>query len=338
MAFTKIVLTGAVDTIKEASQAVNNLITDLLSTSNVKGASQVGIEDTAGNMSAANVEDALAEIYDDTASQRTEFNTLDENSATTTGTTWGYQAGSVRFDNTITDIAAGTVALTDDATNYVQVNSSGTVSRNTTAFSVFQIPIRIVVVASGVQTTSTDKRTWFQSGPQDLSSTANPTFLGLSDGTYDIDLPTNAMAASVFMLGNSSTIVWFYLNTAPPGWKALSTGADTVLGVAGGAGDYNVNGGNPDTAASWSIDGLTNAAHNHLWHDYVGDDSIAKDGQGTELTSTAAGNALRMEVAASGAAYLNIDTYTDDQTPVISSDSTYRPSASVGKLFQLDTS
>ena len=42
--------------IRGMSNKFNNLIDDLLSTSNVLGASQVGIEDTAGNMSAANVE------------------------------------------------------------------------------------------------------------------------------------------------------------------------------------------------------------------------------------------------------------------------------------------
>ena len=372
MAFTKIVLSGAIDTIRGMSNAVNGLIDDLASTSSGLGASQIGILDTAGSMDADNVEDALAEIYTDTTASRSEFNSFDENSATTTGTTWGYKAGSVRFDNTVTVVSTGTVALTDDDTNYVEVDSSGTVSRNTTAFTAGQIPIRQVVVASGVQTTSTDKRTWLQSGPQGLATTSSPTFAGMTlstnraviktgfnDGTQNIDFPTNGMGAAKLMLGDSSTIAWFYLNTAPPGWKALSTGGDTVLGVSGGAGDYNVNGGNADTAASWAIDGLTKDAHthtgpshNHQWYNHNAsaashDQTYNSGGAATNITSGTQKDALVKSVLpGSGQAPIGIDGYTTlagtgntgaQSDAGISSDSTYRPSASVGKLFQLDT-
>ena len=71
MAFTKATMTGDKDTTKEGWTKFNDLIDDLLATTNGLGASQVGIEDAAGNMSADNVEDALAEIYSDTASTRT---------------------------------------------------------------------------------------------------------------------------------------------------------------------------------------------------------------------------------------------------------------------------
>jgi hypothetical protein len=42
----------------------------------------------------------------------------------------------------------------------------------------------------------------------------------------------------------------------------LSTGADMVLGVSGGTASFNVNGGNPDSAAVWAISGLTHS-HSH---------------------------------------------------------------------------
>ena len=52
------------------------------------------------------------------------------------------------------------------------------------------------------------------------------------DGTYKAVFPSNGVAGdAVIMLGNSSTIGWWYLNAAPPGWKVLATGADSVLGV-----------------------------------------------------------------------------------------------------------
>ncbi|MHC5059202.1 MAG: hypothetical protein ACYTKD_31500, partial [Planctomycetota bacterium] len=85
------------------------------------------------------------------------------------------------------------------------------------------------------------------------------------DGTYQASFPTNSVGADAkIMMGvTNSTIVWMYLNAAPPGWKIDTTGGDTVLAISGGVGDYNVNGGNPDAAASWDIDGLTADVHFH---------------------------------------------------------------------------
>jgi hypothetical protein len=161
MAFTKVTLTGTIDVIKEGFTKFNDLIDDLLDTANGLGASQIGIEDSAENMAAANVEAALAEIYTDTSSARTLADGLDENSATTTGLTWGYKAGTVRFDNIVSTVSAGTVGLTDDSENYIEISSGGTVTKSTTGFTSGKIPIRQVTCASGVQTVSTDKRSWF---------------------------------------------------------------------------------------------------------------------------------------------------------------------------------
>jgi len=92
---------------------------------------------------------------------------------------------------------------------------------------------------------------------------------GFNDGTQAISWPTNGMAAAKFMLGNSSTIAWFYLNAAPPGWKALSTGADTVLAVSGGAQAYNANGGTAGGSFSMSTEQMP--AHTHrVGYDYGG--------------------------------------------------------------------
>ena len=163
MGFTKVTLTGLTrDLMTIAWGRFNTLIDDLLSTSSGKGASQIGVQDAVGNLTATNVEDALAEVYSDTSTIRTLGDVLDENPSTTTGLTWGYKAGSIRYDNAVTDVPAGTVALTDNATNYVEVASDGTVYRNTTGFTAGRIPIRIVVTLALVQTTSTDKRAWFQ--------------------------------------------------------------------------------------------------------------------------------------------------------------------------------
>ena len=50
--------------------------------------------------------------------------------------------GKVRLGVTETDVAAGTIALTDNATNYIEVDpATGAVSKTTTAFTDGKVPI-----------------------------------------------------------------------------------------------------------------------------------------------------------------------------------------------------
>src|SRR5574337_920082 len=77
---------------------------------------------------------------------------------TTTGLTYGYQAGVIRQDNVVTAVAAGTVALTASSTNYVEINGTGTVSSNTTGFTAGRYPLAQVVTGASSITTITDKR------------------------------------------------------------------------------------------------------------------------------------------------------------------------------------
>uniref|UniRef100_A0A6H1Z6W1 Uncharacterized protein n=1 Tax=viral metagenome TaxID=1070528 RepID=A0A6H1Z6W1_9ZZZZ len=177
MALTSITMTGASkENIKEGFTKVNDIIDDLAATTSGLGASCIGIYDSAGNYAAANVETALAEVYTDHAAALSMSSLFDVNSATTTGLTWGHKGGALRNDNTITTVAAGTVSLNDDATNYVEVGTDGTVYVVLSAFTSGRIPIRTVVTASGVQGTSTDKRAWFSTwatGPSDTAYAAS---------------------------------------------------------------------------------------------------------------------------------------------------------------------
>jgi hypothetical protein len=224
MAFGKVTLTGASETLKAGWTKFNSLIDDLLSTTAGKGASQIGITDAGLYMSSANVEDALQEIYADTSTARTLSGTFEEDASTTTGLTWGYTAGTVRFDNTVTVVAAGTISLTDDATNYIEINSAGTVSRNTTGFTSGRIPVREVVCASGVQTTSTDKRSWFQSWDMPLPVAKGGT--GAATLT-DHGILLGSGTGAVTPLGAASN------GQIPIG----STGADPVLATITGTAD-----------------------------------------------------------------------------------------------------
>lgn len=196
MALTPVTLTGASETIKAGWTKFNNLITDLLSTSAGLGASVIGVRDAAGNLDAENVEDAITEIYSDIGTSISLAETLNENSATTTALTWGYKTGLIRFDNTVTSVAAGTISLTDNATNYIEVQSDGTVSRNTTGFTSGRLPLRTVVTLAGVQTTSTDKRSFLQSWDIPLPVAKGGTgATSLTDGGILLGSGTGAITA-----------------------------------------------------------------------------------------------------------------------------------------------
>jgi microcystin-dependent protein len=293
MALTKITLTGASETIKAGMTKVNDIIDDLAATSSGLGASCVGILDTGGYMSSENVEDALAEIYTDTSTARTLSGTFEEDATTTTGLTWGYTAGTVRFDNTVTTVAAGTISLTDDATNYIEINSSGTVSRNTTGFTSGRIPIRTVVCASGVQTTSTDRRSWFQSWDMPL-----PVAKG---GTGAATLTDHGI-----LLGSGTSAVT-PLGAATNGQIPIgSTGADPVLATITGtanqitstAGAGTITLSIPDTAAiTFSNTGLhlldTNASHDLIikpGSDLTADKTLTITTGDADRTVTLSGN------------------------------------------------
>jgi hypothetical protein len=145
------------------------------------------------------------------------------------------------------------------------------------------------------------------------------------DGTYKATFPTNGVGAHAkFMLGLSTTIIWMYLNAAPPGWKVTATGADTILGVAGGAQAYNVNGGNPGgtwTQPNHTLTASEMPAHVHTVAARTGRSLSSASITNAQITST--DTTYNTGSAGSGGAH-NHGT-------------TYRPSASVGKLFRLDT-
>jgi hypothetical protein len=166
-----------------------------------------------------------------------------------------------------------------------------------------------------------------------------------NNGTHDIAFPTNNMAAAIYMLGNSDTIVWMYLNVAPPAWKALATGAGLSLAVAGGAAAYDVDGGN--FAGSWTISGMsvpTGGSHNHKWYDNKGDGDDDKtydvNGDAIPIQQGTAVSSRHILVDNSSDYNKGADSYTTKEThshSSVNSNGGWRPAASVGKLFQLDT-
>jgi hypothetical protein len=230
MAFTKV--TRPTDDLNTGFGKFNDLIDDLISTTSGAGASQIGIQDVAGNVSATNVEDAIAEIYTDTANSVIQSALFDEDSGTTTGLTWGFKEGTIRVDATITTVSASTVGLTDDDVNYVEVDpSDSTMKSNTTSFTTGRIPIRQVTTVGGEQTVSTDKRAWFS-----REGTATTTSLGVVEYSTDAESVTGTSDDVVVTPG---TLTARLKEPGPIGGTTQDTASFTTLTVntafAGGA-------------------------------------------------------------------------------------------------------
>ena len=229
-------------TISSGWDLFNALIDDLLAVTANKGASQVGVQDSADNFTGINVETILAEIQATVDALSTTFTDLGEDSDTTTGLTWGYKAGIIQFNNAITSVDAGTLGLEDDDTNYVEVNSSGEVVKNTSAFNSGSIPLRLIVCSGGVQT-STDKRSWL------VGTTLPETPLSVaSGGTGAVTFTdhgilfgsgTSAITASAAMtdgkllIGKTGSDPSLATLTATANETSVTTGAGTVtIGLA----------------------------------------------------------------------------------------------------------
>lgn len=79
------------------------------------------------------------------------------------GLTLNLSAGTSFIGSTRCDYAGGTLSLTDNATNYVflDTTASNAPAFNTSGYPTTGIPIATVATASGAITTITDDRTWF---------------------------------------------------------------------------------------------------------------------------------------------------------------------------------
>jgi hypothetical protein len=160
------------------------------------------------------------------------------------GLNFKYRAGKVRNDSAITDTTAGQVALTDDQTNYVEVDpSTGTVSANTTGFTSGKIPLYQVVTASGAITTVTDKRTAaLVSGSGGGSHTQN-TDTGTTSPTFTLNndeagTPSENCAlevergtsANVRIRWNEATDKWEYTNDGTTYYELGEVDYSAILG------------------------------------------------------------------------------------------------------------
>lgn len=91
-----------------------------------------------------------------------------ERAAAHTGLTFGYYGGTIVSDNKVAALADGTILLTDNATNYIEVyidaSNVGQIVANTTGFTSGRMPLFKVITATGTISTVTDYRTWVNLG------------------------------------------------------------------------------------------------------------------------------------------------------------------------------
>jgi len=109
------------------------------------------------------------------------------------GLTFAYSAGVVRSDNQVTKTDAGTVSLTDNTTNYIEVNAaSGQVTKNTTGYSSGLLPLYKVTASNGAITSIEDDRCFFSNGGNGGAS-----FLGTIANTQSVGSALSPLASEI---------------------------------------------------------------------------------------------------------------------------------------------
>lgn len=78
--------------------------------------------------------------------------------STTSSLTWGYYGGTILVDGVLTTMANGTVSLASSATNYVEADRTGTVTKNTTGFTAGRTPLYTIITGASSVTSYTDQR------------------------------------------------------------------------------------------------------------------------------------------------------------------------------------
>lgn len=80
------------------------------------------------------------------------------NASLSSGLNFYYDAGRFHNGASIINVAASYVALTDNATNYIEVDSTGVISDNTSGFTTDRMPLFTVVTSGGVITSVTQRK------------------------------------------------------------------------------------------------------------------------------------------------------------------------------------
>jgi hypothetical protein len=142
-------------------------------------------------------------------------------------------AGFVRDDNVVTTVAAtDELAVTNTATNYVEVTGVGVVSTNTVGFTTGRIPLAEVVAAGGVITAINDKRAWLVT----TEGTATLTNSNFVDNAQRYGATTNGIAGDLD--GVDTTYV---LDFSPSPAASLALYLNGIRQLSGAGNDYTLS-------------------------------------------------------------------------------------------------
>lgn len=197
--------------------------------------------------------------------------------ATTAGLTLGYYGGEMWVDGALTNIADGTLALTASATNYVEADRAGAISKNTTSFTAGRTPLYEITTDGGSITAINDRRIGnapltgrlsksVAGGAGDTTLTAAEArnnileFTGALTGARNIIVPSVASVLAIY--NNTSGAYALTVKTAAGSGVAVTQGKRALLycdgtNVVGADNDMSKVGANIASAATINLSTAT---------------------------------------------------------------------------------
>lgn len=109
----------------------------------------------------------------------------------TVNLTFAYYGGVIGAPGSYTTVADGTIALSDNTTNYIEATTAGAVSSNTAGFTIGRVPLYTALTASGQITVLTDYRQ-----PYQAFDTGPDTFTNIAINTGTITANTPAITTT----------------------------------------------------------------------------------------------------------------------------------------------
>lgn len=151
------------------------------------------------------------------------------------GLIWYYYGGTMIVDGVVTQIANNTstgVTLSASATNYIEADRSGTVTKNTTGFTAGRIPLYTAVTSATTITSYTDCRGQWQ--PLHIPSKASVAVTAADVTLTQAQAACRYLTTTGILTGNCNVIV-------PNDWEGIvycsNTGAfTTTFKTSAGAG------------------------------------------------------------------------------------------------------
>jgi hypothetical protein len=133
----------------------------------------------------------------------------------TTGLTYGYRAGMVVSPAYVPSlVAAGTVSLTNGATNYVERTPAGVVTANTSGWTTGSLPMAVVTTSGGAITDIADRRLLASSRAPDAIS---------------IPIPEIGNGTDVLATTERELILWTNVTANITGWTVSADASGSVV-------------------------------------------------------------------------------------------------------------